>query len=145
MDYDYDQIAMDAFNSIKNDNPNIRTEISREHCEYVDMEMNIDAQVGLKFSIAMNLQDDTLHLHIGPFWGEWFSCNSPDVVKKFVDTVNGILSGNYRIKVISKNGVEVKALLQKPNNDTWECIYTWSKLHWPFAKKTIYYIQNKAS
>jgi len=135
-------VGRNAFNNIKNANSNLHMEMVRVEHDYVDLEMNIDVQNGLDFPILMNLQDDALHLHVGPFWGEWFSCESPEVVKNFVDAVNGVLSGCYRIKVISRAGKEVKALLQAPSDGSWKLYYTWSKLHWPFGKKTIHYIQN---
>lgn len=144
-DHECCQIAINAFTSIKKYNPQININISPKPSKYLDVEMNIEAQSNLDFLILMNLQGDELNLHVGPFWGQWFSCKYPDVVDEFVDAVNGIISGSHRIKVISKNGVEVKALLQKPNGNTWQCIYTWSKFHWPFSKKTIHYIQNKSS
>ena len=135
-------IGREAFTAIKKENPKLDMSIVQYEHELVDLEMNIDAQDGLNFPLLMNLQYDEFNLHIGSFWGQWFSCKSPEVVQVFVDAVNGILSGQHRLKIINRNGKEVKALLQAYDNGTWQCIYTWSKFNWPIGKKTHYYIQN---
>jgi hypothetical protein len=137
------KIANEAFQYIINANPNLEMVIVVEPDDY-DAEMNIPAQEGLDFSVHLNLQNtDELHLVVEPFWGEWFPCTEPDRVKEYIAAVNGVLNGSSRIKIISRNGNPVKAILQEPDKEKWQTSFTWSKLHLPLGKISTRYVQNQ--
>ena len=135
-------IAKAVFERIKASNSHLNMEIENKP-EHVDHAMNINRQPGLDFDVFLNLQNhDELHLLFQPFWGEWFPCTEPKRVEEYEAAVNGVLSGEYRTKVINRKGVPVKGLLQRPNGSEWVTVFTWGKLHFPFGKKTVSYVQN---
>lgn len=138
------QIALKSFNKIKNANSGLQMSIGEDTNEFIDLEMNIDEQEGLNFPVFLNLQNaDELCMIVEPLFGEWFPCSDPVIASKYVESVNGILSGEYRIKVTNRNDRAVKAVLQKPENSSWKTIFTWQTFHLPFGKRTITYIQNE--
>lgn len=139
------KMAREAFERIKATNPHLKMEIL-ENTEGVELAMNVEKQEGLDFDIYLNLQNaDELHLQFDSFWGEWFPCAEPARISEYEAAVNGVLSGGFRAKVISRRGQPVKTLLQAPSESGWSTVYTWSKLHLPFGTKTISYVQNRSN
>lgn len=139
------QIATDAFERIIGDNPNLTMYPVRE-AGYYDAEMNIPAQDGLKFPMHLILKDGRrLFLVVDPFWGEWFPCTKSRRVKEYRKAVNGLLRGEYRIEIISRNGNAYKASLQAPKKGGWKTVADWGRLHLPFGRKSVSYIQNTDS
>jgi len=139
---DYQQHAITAFKLIKNSNPHLSMEISYFSEGPFEMEMDIEAQDGLNTPILMNLLEDTLHLGIGPFWGEWFPCDDPEVIESYTHVVASFIKGEARAKVFSIKDNPVKAVLQVMEAGIWQNTSTSCNLHWPFSKKTVHYIQN---
>jgi hypothetical protein len=136
------EIAENSFKRIREANPQLVMEVESS-TKGIELEMNVRKQPGLDFDVLLDLQNrDELHLHITPFWGEWFSSTDPVRVKEYESAVNGMLSGLYRLKVINRRGNAVKAILQAPSNSSWRSVFTWSKIHLPIGRKTITYVQN---
>ena len=137
--------AREVFERVKAANPHLKMEIE-ENPAHVELAMHIKTQAGLDFDVFLNLQNnDELHLQFGPFWGEWFPCSEPTRVSEYEAAVNGVLSGNFRTKVINRRGKPVKALLQAPSENEWSTVFTWGKLHLPLGIKTISYVQNQSN
>lgn len=130
------------FQGISDSFPALKTKIELTHPQ-VDLIMDILYQPGLKFDMSINLQGDELHLNAGHFWLEWFPCYESDIAKAFVEAVQGLLSGQYRIIEHYRGKRAVKAELQRPKEGSWETIGTWSRLHFPFlGRHTTQVLQN---
>ncbi len=129
------QIAKKIFKRIATDYPSLETTI--QEGSQVELEMVIPKQKGLKFPIHLNLQNnDELHLQAGNcFWLEWFPCTNPERVEQFVDAVNGLISGKYRILEHYRGKRAIKAEFQIPDGETWNTIGTWSTLSFPFPMR----------
>jgi hypothetical protein len=95
----------------------------------VDALATIPAQGGLEFEVGMNLQNlDELHLTASHLWVEWFPCGEPAVFQRFLEAAIGLISGQYRILESYVLGKAVKAELQRPIQEDWETVATWSNL-----------------
>lgn len=137
------QIAIKVFQNIIDANPRLTMDLVVASEDF-DVEMTIPVQKGLSFSVHLNLQNlDELHLVVEPFWGEWLPCTDAEIIEDYEKSVNGLLSGEYRIEVSNRNGKPVKALLQAPVNESWKTVFSWGRLHFPFGKKSITYVQNQ--
>jgi len=130
-----------VFEAIRASFPHLKMRLERDH-PHVDLSMDIPRQRGLAFDVSLNLQGDKLHLSAGACWLEWFPCTSADVVARFREAVQGVLSGNFRIVEHCRLGWPVKAELQRPQLDSWQTIGTWSRLYLPFGMKTTRVLQN---
>ncbi|MCX2833087.1 hypothetical protein [Microbulbifer thermotolerans] len=138
------EIARAAFEHIKAENPHLKMEIE-ENPEHVELAMNIKKQPRLDFDVFLSLQNnDELHLQFEFFSFEWFPCTEPARVLEYETSVNGVLSGRFRTKVIELRGQSIKALLQAPSENGWSTVFTWSKMHLPLGAKTIRYVQNQS-
>ena len=136
------QTALDIFESLQRQFPNLKMKLGREPKE-VDLELLIPAQSGLDFPIELNLQNkDELHLVADVFWCEWFPCTDPDKVSEFATAVIGIISGSNRIEVHKRRGKPIKAILEQLNGDEWFAVATWGTLHLPFGRRSVEYVQN---
>lgn len=97
----------------------------------VELSITLPVQQGLKHEVWLGLQNnDELHFSVGYFWLEWFPCTDSNRVRAYIDAVCGFLSGEYRVLEHYRGMKCVKAQLQRPLEDTWETIGTWSTL-WP--------------
>jgi hypothetical protein len=107
----------------------------------VEISLHPPVQDGLKYSVWLSLQNaDELHFSVRHFWFEWFPCTEPAKVQSFVDAASGFLSGTYR-SLEHYRGAHChcfKAQLQRPTDNGWETIATWSKLRLPSFRKIAY-------
>ncbi|MBT6031725.1 MAG: hypothetical protein HOH19_04050 [Kordiimonadaceae bacterium] len=144
MTHDYLTIGRGVLSDIKSTFFSLQMEIEKPENIPVDLEMNIDVQDGLEFQIMMNLQGDELHLHIDEFHCSWFPCDDINVANDFMESVKGMIYGEYRVKLICRNGKLFSAMLQKPEVQSWKTIARYGGLIslWPFGIKTISYVQN---
>ncbi len=80
-----------------------------------------------------------LHFSVGNFWLEWFPCTKKTIAKRFIDSITGYLSGEYRVYEHYRGDACVKAELQKPMNGAWETIGTSVRFRFnPFPWKKTY-------
>lgn len=136
-------IARKVFERIKDGNPHLKMEIEN-NTEHLELAMHIEKQRGLDFDVYLSLQNnDELHLQFQPFWGEWYPCTESKCVSEYESVVNGVLSGDFRAKVINRRGEHVKVILQAPSENEWFTVFKWVKFHLPLGKKTISYVQNQ--
>lgn len=113
--------------------PTLRTELIAEH-PHVGTMLEIPEQEGLIFSVSINLQNcDELHLNAGSFWCEWYPCRKSEVCGRFAEAVCGLLSGEYRIVEYWRSGVALKANLERPVENSWLRVASWSRLHIPVS------------
>ena len=138
-----EKIALDTFEKIKVSFPHLEMKLDLED-PHVDINMDIKKQRGLDFDVNLNLQNmDELHISASALWVEWFPCTNPEEVEGYMAAVNGVLSGKYRILEHIKDQKAIKAELQRPADDGWETIATWSTVYWPsIKKKTFNIVQN---
>ena len=122
------------FQEIADLNKNLKNELALNP-PHVDLEMNFPKQEGLKFNININLQGDELHLNASNLWIEWFPCDDEKIKKEFIESVSGLLSGEYRMVEYLRGEKPIKTKLQKPENNQWKTIGIWSKLHFPISWK----------
>ncbi|MEQ8245177.1 hypothetical protein [Fulvivirga sp.] len=117
-------IAEKTFQKVQDTFPELNMTIDYED-EHVDLSMVILEQNGLDFDIHLNLQnDDELHISTAFIWCQLFSAESSELVEFFFESVVGLISGEYRILQFVNKDKVYKSLLQKPNNENWETIYT---------------------
>lgn len=136
MPKDVDRSAMiRLFEEIRDAFPHLSMRLDHDPPN-VDLNMDIPEQPGLTFDMNVNLQGDELHLNAGAFWLEWFPCTRPDVVQAYRETVQGLLSGTYRIRERHRGGRPFKAELQKPDYGGWRTIGTWYGWAWPLPRRT---------
>ena len=122
---------MEIVETIRSRFPSLRTALVTQHPQ-VEVMLEIPAQSGLTFPISINLQNvDELHLNTGSFWCEWFPCQKQEVCDRFAEAVCGLLSGTYRVVEYWRFGSALKAHLQKPDGDGWECVKWCSQWHIP--------------
>jgi hypothetical protein len=121
--------AIILFRSFEAAFPQYAMTLDLNHRE-VEVSMDIRAQEGLPFPLNLNLQGDELHICAGEhFWLEWFPCTDPLVFNAYQEAVRGLLSGRFRILEHYRGQRAFKACLQRPSEDRWESIGTWSRLH----------------
>jgi hypothetical protein len=139
------EIGLRVFEEIRAKNPALQMDLDRNPKGML-LEMRIPKQPGLAFTVELNLQNsDELHLVAGPFWCEWFPCFEPAKVEEYMNAVNGLLSGQFRIELHARNGKARKAILQKPVGSSWGEVAVWSRIHWPIGKKSVEYVQNESN
>ena len=138
------EIAEKKFKEIQGHFPELTMTMNYED-ENVHLTMNIPKQNGIDFEININLQnEDELHLSTDYIWCQFFSADSEELVRKFYDSVVGLIDGEYRILQFVKNDKVYKVFLQKPNGDNWITIYKGYeriKMPWTIVKQNV--IQNK--
>lgn len=131
------ETAKEVFSHIEKKFPHLKmlpdTEAPVELC------VNIPTQPGLKYKVNLNLQNnDELHFSVSNFWLEWFPCTNPDVKTKYIESVCGFLSGEYRILEQFRGNKCTKAELQMPLDSDWKTIgrthhiafvFPWTKKH----------------
>lgn len=122
---------LQLLNEIRSAFPNLQMRLESSH-PYVDLNLDIPQQDGLKFDVNVNLQGDELHLSAGHFWLEWFPCSDRGKIEAFREAVHGLLSGEFRILEYYRGRRAVKAELQRPSSEGWKTIGTWSTLSLPF-------------
>lgn len=123
--------------------PNLKMGIDDNHPQ-LDLTMDIPAQPGLTFNIHLNLQnEDELHLSAGSFWNSWFPCTDSEIVEKYIEAVNGLISGEYRIREHLKGGRAFRAELQTLQNGQWQTISNWGTWSLPWLRKRYKIVQNK--
>ncbi len=132
------QIARDAIQQIKNSYPSLKMVENPE--EPVELSITIPVQKGVKHKVWLCLQNyDELHFSVGNFWLEWFPCTKKTIAKRFIDSITGYLSGEYRVYEHYRGDACVKAELQKPMNGAWETIGTSVRFRFnPFPWKKTY-------
>lgn len=140
----YRQIAINAFNNIRDAFPALEMTIDPHH-QHVDINMDIKKQPGLDFDVNLNLQNvDELHLSAGSLWIEWFPCSDQKKVDGYLSAVKGLLSGKYRILEHRLGNKAIAAELQRPTDSGWETIASRAKLRLPsFRKRATSVLQNK--
>lgn len=113
--------------------------------EPVEISITMPVQPGLSHSVWLCLQNrDELHFSAGHFWYEWFPCTESDRVEKYLNAVTGFLSGKYRIIEYYRGKRCYKAKLQKPDNNNWRTVATWSTIWIPLSfKKTMKQLRNQ--
>ena len=121
--------------------PHLNMEL-KHNDKQVEMRMHIPRQRRLAFDVNVNLRGDQLHLRAGACTFRWFPRTSADVVARFREAVQGVLSGNFRIVEHCRLGRPIRAELQKPELHSWQTIGTWSRLHLPWGKKSMRLLQN---
>jgi len=114
--------AKEIFEQIQTSHPTLRMIIDKEP-KNVDLSMDIPKQEGLDFDINLNLQTDELHISTGVIWCSWFPLKDIEIRATFVDSVNGIINGKYRVIQFTKNGKPIKSYLQKPLNGHWKTVF----------------------
>jgi hypothetical protein len=125
------EIAIRIFDQIRQAFPQLQMEVRLDH-PHLDAAMHIPCQVGLAFAVDLNLQnEDELHLSVGGLWVSWFPCDHPENVRRFLASVSGILSGEYRILEHVQWGRVVKASLQRPDGAGWRTVAVSSGFHLP--------------
>ncbi len=133
------KIAQQAFAEIHAHFPQIEvTEYTGDQHSPVGLQMTFPVQSKIKHEINLILSGDELHFSVSHFYLEWFPCTKPDVVKDYIETVSGFLSGEYRVLELYAGTKCVKAKLQAPKNGDWSTIGTWSTLRalLPWPRKT---------
>ena len=129
-----ESIARSAFADIAAHFP--RLEIIEETNAPVEISLKIPAQAGVKHRVWLALQNlDELSFGVESFQVEWFPCTDPEKVSRFIDAVTGYLSGRYRILEHRRGTHCFKAQLQRPGDNGWETIATWSQLRLPSFRK----------
>lgn len=123
---DYLTIASDAINKIRSHFGDLEI-IEEFNDKYLDLSFNIPRQLGLDFDINLNLQTDELHISMEFISASWFSIKSPEIVDLFIDTVKGLITGNYRIVQYWNKNKLIKCCLQKPAEAKWKNIATQTK------------------
>lgn len=137
------EVARGVFETLKEEFPHFSMEFD-ESPKYTEVELTIPVQDGLDFEIGLNLQNvDELHLNVDDFWGEWFPCTDSKITESFLQAVRGLLSGEYRIVVLSKSEKSYKRTLQSHVESSWKTEYTQTSMHWPCFNPQVRYIQNE--
>jgi len=123
------KVALKAFQIIKDTFPNLIVDLNTQTGDSdVELEMRIEIQEGLDFGIYLNFQNkDQLHLWSNTMSLEYFPANDPEITKKFIDAVIGIISGRYRILQKVRNSIPYTSYLQKKEDEKWVTIYTHHK------------------
>lgn len=114
------------------------------HNDPVEISITMPVQSGLAYEVWLCLQNrDELGFSVGHFYIEFFPCTKPDRVERYIDAVNGFLSGEYRILEHYKGTKCYRAQLQKPEGDHWRTIANWATI-WipPFFNKTLKELRN---
>ena len=137
-------IATAVFEKIQNSFPQL--EMVYESDPNVDLVMRIPVQPGLSFSVDLNLQNiDELHLCASRFWCEWFPCTKERITERYLESVLGLLSGEFRILEHWRGRRCVKAQLQRPAAGRWNTLASSSTLlSFPWPRKTYKVIRNIA-
>jgi hypothetical protein len=113
------QAGLGIFKEIKKLYLNLEMQLDEENPN-VDIMMIIPKQKGLDFEICLNLQNiDELHLEVGKLWMCWFPCTERENKNDYLNTLNGLITGKYRILETIKGNKVVKAQLQLPMNGEW--------------------------
>ena len=139
--------GLEALNKFRSIFPALEMELN-EQDPNVDIMLTIPEQKGLDFTVYLNLQNiDELHLSVGDLWMCWFPCTDPENCEDYINTVKGLISGEYRILETLRGNKVVKAQLQIPMNGEWVSrssgLMTF-KLP-AFKKKTFNVVQNTKS
>jgi len=136
------QRVIARFKSIRAGFPHLRMTLDTEPGN-VDVSLAIPKQSGLDFDVMVNLQGDELHLNAGAyFWLEWFPCTDEGVEADFFESVDGLLSGRFRIVEQHRRGEAFKASLERPNKHGWESHGTWHAPSLPIGPVTRIVLQN---
>lgn len=105
--------------------------------EHVELNMDIPEQPGLVFELNVNLQnEDELHLSAASLWLQWFPADEPAQEAEFLQSVRGLLLGEYRIVETLRGARPVRAELQKPKGTGWETVGSSWKAHLPIPWRT---------
>ena len=116
--------AIQLFERIRTALPHLSMDL-RAADSNVDASMAIPVQSCLSFAVHLYLDSNALHMTAGEkLWLEWFPPDNQTVVEQYRDAALGVLSGEYRIVEYFRGTRAVKALLQRPNGDSWETIGT---------------------
>ncbi len=138
------KIAEDSFKKIQEFFPDLKMVIDYNH-KYLELSMDIPKQNGLDFEINLNLQNnDELHISTSYIWCQLFSAESQNIVDDFLNAVQGLISGEYRIQQLIKANKVYRSMLQRPEKNQWKTIYThYQKIKFPWIKLEENIIQNK--
>jgi hypothetical protein len=117
------QEALELFAAIQAEFPSLRMNVDLTDPR-IDVSVEILRQVGLRFDVYLNLQnDDELHLAAGEaFWSSWFPSSDREVRERYRHAVAGLLAGRNRIVEYRRWGKPVIADLQAPGAGGWETI-----------------------
>ena len=118
-------VALDIFNRIQNEFPNLSMELDSDPSVPVDLLFTINKQDGLEFDISLNLQNfDEIHLSTCHIDCSFFPITKENVSETIINSVKGIISGNYRVvQIKNKKGKTIKSLLQRSEGDKWITTY----------------------
>jgi hypothetical protein len=109
-------------------------------------QLDIPAQIGLRFDVTLYLSRDVLNLCAGHFWGEWFPASDSQVVSQYIDAAAGLLSGRFRIVERARNGQVLRAFLQRPSGSGWKTVSRhYHRLSLPFFATEERVLQNVAA
>jgi hypothetical protein len=133
---------MAVFEAIRAAFPHLKMDLERDK-KQVEVRMNIPCQRGLVFDLKVNLRGDELQLCAGACrLFRWSPCTSADVVARFREAVQGLISGNFRIVEYCRLGKPIRAELQKPQQQSWQTIGTWRRFSLPWGKESLQILQN---
>ena len=140
---DTEAVARDVFAEIAKRFPSLN--MVENHDDPVEISITMPVQPGLSHKIWLCLQNqDELGFGVGRFYCEWFPCTKPEKAEKYLDTVTGFLSGEYRILEHYRGATCYKAKLQKPEGDRWRTIATWGTIWISLSfKKTVKELRNQ--
>ena len=83
----------------------------------------IPHQPGLRFDIHIALSNrDELHLRAAGLKCRWVACGEPGVTEQFIESVLGLMAGQYRIVLTTLFGKAVACKLQRPVGRNWQTV-----------------------
>src|SRR6266545_5633808 len=98
-----------------------------------DLDFKFLPQSGLLFSIWLALQNgDELHIQMDDFNSTYYPCTEPEVRRQFEESVNGLLSGQWRIMSHVHSWGMLRATLQRPDGDAWRDVRHYTRWGLPF-------------
>lgn len=136
-------IALSMFARIRSAHPAL-TMFVDFHPKRADLAMDIPAQTRLSFDVALSLQNlDELHLDVSVLSFTWYPCTKLETIEEYMESVSGLLSGQFRVLEHWRGTRAVRAELQRPCGSEWKTIAGRSNLlSFPWPKKTFKILQN---
>ena len=115
------------------------------HGEPIEISITMPLQPGPSHKVWLCLQNrDELGFKAGHFYCEWFPCTRSDRVDKYLDAVVGFLSGRYRILEHYRGSRCYRAMLQRPEGDSWRTVANWATIWIPLSfRKTVRELRNE--
>ncbi len=83
-------------------------------------------QAGLNFEVKVEMDGDELHLTVdGNLVTEVWTEHHPEALAGAIDDIRGLLDGQYRVVVYSRDNSPVGTELQAPAAGDWEVVGSW--------------------